>query len=70
MSRTPAKELARLKVHYPEWIIRTVEPGQAQGYTAQQRGAGRGEKPLSIHTLTVTELGTRLAELEEGRGPS
>jgi hypothetical protein len=70
VNRTAAKELARLKVHYAEWTIRPVGTEHGGGYTAQQWGTGKaGKPPLRIHALNVTELATRLAEVEEGRGP-
>jgi hypothetical protein len=67
MGRTAAAELARIKTTYPRWTIRSVEHGA--GFTAQHKNTGKGGKPLSIHAFTVSELGAKLAELGERRGP-
>jgi len=66
MGRTAAAELARIKITYPRWTIRSVARGV--GFTAQHKSTGKGGKPLSIHAFTVSELGVKLAELGERRG--
>ena len=65
MSRTPAAELARIKVRYSEWRIRAVEDGRDKRYTAQRTSPDRPDKPMRIHARTVAELGAKLAAAEE-----
>jgi Domain of unknown function (DUF4352) len=60
-ARTPAEELARLRVWHADWSIRAVAPGHDQGFTAQNRGTGK--RPVSIHALTLSELAVRKAVL-------
>ena len=55
MSRTPAAELARLKVAFPEWSIRPVEPGKGDGFTAHPRQKTVGWRPLYAATLAELE---------------
>jgi hypothetical protein len=55
MSRTPAAELARLKVAFPEWSIRPVEPGKGGGFTAHPRTKIGGWQPLYAATLAEME---------------
>ena len=55
MSRTPAADLARLKVQHPGWVIRRrVLPGQATRYTAHRKSSRGGFQ--SLHTMTLAEL--------------
>lgn len=54
MSRTPAAELARLKVACPQWSIRRVTGGE--GYTAQRRETGQ-----RVHARTLAGLEALLA---------
>lgn len=61
MSRTPAAELARLKVAYPEWSIRRTAAG---GYTARRklpdgrRQIARGDTPAALeYQLHLIERG-------------
>jgi hypothetical protein len=49
VSRTPAAELARVKVAYPSWSIRPVASGQ--GFTAIRQGTG-----ARVHARTLAEL--------------
>jgi hypothetical protein len=58
MSRTPAAELARLKVAFPGWSIRPVEPGKGDGFTAHPRKKNGGSHPL--YAATLAELEQRL----------
>ena len=58
MSRTPAAQLARLKVTYQSWH---VQRPAGDSFTAQPRG-GRGRR--SISALTVAELENALARAE------
>jgi hypothetical protein len=57
MSRTPAAELARLKVTHPRWSIRRIEQGKGTGYTAHRR-----EEHVAPNFLYAPTLG----ELEAG----
>jgi hypothetical protein len=64
MSRTPAAELARLKVQYPAWRIdrRTVEAASGPGYSrivAVERGTGR-----VLSDATVAGLEAKLGRAE------
>jgi hypothetical protein len=68
MSRTPAAELARIKVRHNEWSIRAVETGHGEGYTAHRTCPDRRGRAIRIHALTVSELDAKLAEIEERRG--
>lgn len=58
MSRTPAAELARLKVAFPDWSIRPVEPGKGDGFTAHPKKKNGGWQPL--YAATLAELEQRL----------
>lgn len=66
MSRTPAAELARVKVAFPKWTIRPIEPGKGTGYTAQRRDR-RGEL-RSVYAPTLPELEARLAAASRTAG--
>jgi hypothetical protein len=59
VSRTPAAELARVKVAHPSWTIRPVEPGKGTGYTALRRDRRGGLR--SVYAPTLPELEARLA---------
>jgi hypothetical protein len=61
MSRTPAAELARLKVTYRNWDIRHAE-GEGAGFTAERRDKRGGLR--SIYAPTLPELEAALAEAE------
>ena len=63
MSRTPAADLARLKVQHPGWVIRRrVLPGQATRYTAHRQFSQGGVQ--SLHTLTLGGLEQALFQAE------
>ena len=65
MSRTPAADLARLKVQHPGWVIRRrVLPGQATGYTAHRKFSRGGFQ--SLHTVTLGGLEQALFLAEKG----
>lgn len=61
MSRTPAAELARLKVTFPDWSVRRVQPGSGVGFTAHRRLEG-GLQQLYALTLAHLEHQLWLAE--------
>ncbi len=65
MSRTPAAELARLKVAFPNWSIRPVEPGKGGGFTAHLRKKIVGARPL--YAATLAELEQQLWLMQPGR---
>ena len=65
MSRTPAADLARLKVQHPAWVIRRrVIPGQPAGYTALRKFPRGGFQ--SLHTVTLGGLEQALFLAERG----
>jgi hypothetical protein len=72
VSRTPAADLARLKVQHPGWVIRRrLLPGQAIGYTAQRKFSRGGFQSLRTGTLGALEQALFLAEkgmLDEAGG--
>jgi hypothetical protein len=51
MGTTPAAHLARLKVMFPAWSIRAIEPGA--GFVAQRQDGGRLR---TIYELTLDRL--------------
>jgi hypothetical protein len=63
MSRTPAAQLARLKVTYQSWYIQRTAEG---GFTAQPR---RGWGGHDISAPTVAELENALAGAEADKAP-
>jgi hypothetical protein len=66
MSRTPAAELARLKVLHRGWMIRRrVVPGQRAGYTAHRKLERGGFQ--SLQAPTAGELEQALLLAEKGR---
>jgi hypothetical protein len=66
MSRTPAAELARLKVLHRGWMIRRrVVPGQRAGYTAHRKLERGGFQ--SLRAPTAGELEQALLLAEKGR---
>jgi hypothetical protein len=71
VSRTPAADLARLKVQHPGWVIRRrVLPGQATRYTAHRK-CSHGFQSLHTMTLGGLEQALFLAErdiLDEAGG--
>lgn len=72
MSRTPAANLARLKVQHPGWVIRRrVVPGQPAAYTAHRKFRRGGFQSLQTQTLGGLEQALFLAEkgrLDEAGG--
>jgi hypothetical protein len=65
VSRTPAADLARVKVQHPGWVIRRrVVPGQAAGYTAHRKFSRGGFQ--SLHTVTLGGLEQALFLAEKG----
>ena len=60
MSRTPAAELARLKIAYQGWLIERAAEGT--GFTAQLRDERGGLR--AIYAPTVAELETAPARAE------
>jgi hypothetical protein len=66
VSRTPAADLARLKVQHPGWVIRRrVLPGQATRYTAHRKFSHGGFQ--SLHTMTLGGLEQALFLAERNR---
>jgi hypothetical protein len=66
MSRTPAAELARLKVHHRGWMIRRrAVPSQRTGYTAHRKLERGGFQ--SLQAPTAGELEQALFLAEKGR---
>lgn len=62
VSRTPAAELARLKLAFPGWSLRRVAASRGGGFRARRRlSDGRVQ---SLHGATVAELEYRLRLLE------
>ena len=68
MSRTPAAQLARLKVAFPDWSIRRVRPGKGAGFTAHRRQEGGGWQSLYVPTLAELEHSLRLADEGDQHG--
>jgi hypothetical protein len=65
VSRTPAANLARLKVQHPAWVIRRrVVPGQPAGYTALRKFPRGGFQ--SLQTVTLGGLEEALIQAERG----
>ena len=65
VSRTPAADLARLKVQHPGWVIRRrVVPGQPAGYTALRKFRRGGFQ--SLHSVTLAGLEEALLLAERG----
>jgi hypothetical protein len=62
VSRTPAAELARLKVAFPDWSIRSVQRGEGGGFTARRRLEDGGLQSLFAPTLAELEHELRLAQ--------
>jgi hypothetical protein len=60
VSRTPAAELARLKIAYQGWLIERAAEGT--GFAAQLRDERGGLR--AIYAPTVAELETALARAE------
>jgi hypothetical protein len=66
MSRTPAADLARLKVQHPGWTIRRrAVPGKRTGYTAHRKLKRGGFQ--SLQAPTAGELEQALFLAEKGR---
>ena len=72
MSRTPAADLARLKVQHPGWTIRRrIVPGKQTGYTAYRKLRHGGFQSLRAPTAGELEQALLLAErgkLDEAGG--
>jgi hypothetical protein len=72
MSRTPAADLARLKVQHPGWTIRRrVVPGKRTGYTAHRKLKRGGFQSLQAPTAGELEQALFLADkgsLDEAGG--
>jgi hypothetical protein len=72
MSRTPAADLARLKVQHRGWTIRRrVVPGQRTRYTAHRKLRRGGFQSLQAPTAGELEQALSLAEqgwLDEAGG--
>lgn len=66
MSRTPAAEFARLKVAFPDWPVRRVQPGKGLGFTAHRR-LEDGSQQLYALTLADLEHQLWLAERTDAR---
>ena len=66
MSRTPAAQLARLKVGFPDWSIRRVQPGKGAGFTAHRTLEGGGLQSLYVATLAELEHQLWLADKGDG----
>ena len=65
MSRTPAADLARLKVQHPGWVIRRrVVPGQPAAFTAHRKFRRGGFQ--SLHTMSLGALEQALILAEKG----
>jgi hypothetical protein len=63
VSRTPAADLARLKVQHPGWTIRRrVVPGKRTGYTAYRKLKRGGFQSLQAPTAGELEQALLLAE--------
>jgi len=65
VSRTPAAEFARVKVAFPDWSIRRVQPGKGVGFTARRRPASSGAQ--LVYSATLAGL-VHLLRLSEGSG--
>ena len=59
MSRTPAAELARLKLAFPDWTIRRLTGG---GFTARRKLFGGARQLARGRTLGDLEYQLRLLE--------
>jgi hypothetical protein len=64
VSRTPAAQIARLKVAFPHWSIRHVQPGKGAGFTAH-RGQEGGDWQL-LYAPTLAELEHELWLADKG----
>ena len=62
MSRTPAAELARLKVAFPDWTIRRLAAG---GFSARRRLPDGSRQTARGRTLADLEYQLRLLEKHE-----
>ncbi len=62
MSRTPAAELARLKVMFPDWTIRRLTAGS---YSARRRLPDGSRQTVRGKTLGDLEYQLRLLEKRE-----
>ncbi len=69
MSRTPAAELARLKVAFPDWTIRRVAAAHGGGFRAARRLAGGRRQSLRGATLADLEYQLRLVLEQQRREP-
>jgi len=62
VSRTPAAELARLKLAFPEWSIRRTLAG---GFAARRMLPGGGGQTVRAETLAALEYELHLIERGE-----
>jgi hypothetical protein len=65
VSRTPAAELARLKLAFPDWLLRPRAAGRGGGFTARRKLRAGGKQSLSGQTLPDLEYQLRLLEKED-----
>jgi hypothetical protein len=68
VSRTPAAEFARVKVAFPGWSIRRVQPGKGVGFTARRGSASSGARLVYSPTLAGLVHLLRLGESSRQRG--
>ncbi len=64
MSRTPAAELARLKLSFPDWVFRRVPDSRGGGFRAR-RQLSNGTMQ-SLRGATPADLEYQLRQLERG----
>jgi hypothetical protein len=65
VSRTPAAELARLKLAFPDWLFRRTAVGRAGGFTARRKLPDGGKQSLYGQSLPDLEYQLRLLEKED-----
>jgi hypothetical protein len=65
VSRTPAAELPRLTLAFPDWLFRRTAAGRAGGFTARRKLPDGGKQSLYGQTLPNLEYQLRLLEKEE-----
>lgn len=67
MSRTPAAEFARLKLAYPEWVLRRTASGQGSGYTGRRRLPDGSNQ--TVRGGSLADLEYQLHLIERGEEP-
>jgi hypothetical protein len=67
VSRTPAAEFAWVKVAFPGWSIRRVQPGKGVGFTARRRPGSSGARLVYSPTLAGLVHLLRLSESSSER---